>query len=234
MTFHGRGRCEPRLAAFAEQHHRADRPDPPEQERHGRRVGVRDELDVGAEQALRVVPDPGEPREARVAADPSEHVGVREHEQGEQSADHHRPERAARPSLEGAVGVRVPHLVREQQDERDVRPPEGRVAEPERDHVDDRRAERHRERHPHPEPTVQADGPRADRHDHEVDREEPQRPERHGRPGRQHAAEQPGVAPQRGPGLRAGVREVQDHHHDRPDAEEHQRRAAAAGRSARG
>ena len=78
----------------AQQHQSADRPDASEQEADGRRVGVRDELDIGAEQALRIVADVREPVEPRAAREPEQRRFVREDQPAE--PDHHHPQNARR------------------------------------------------------------------------------------------------------------------------------------------
>ena len=215
---------QPTLQGRAQQHRGADRPDPAEQEAHRRRVGVRDTLDVGAEQTLRVVPDAGEPIEPRVAEQLPERRSRQQREQAEPANDH-RPEHALRQTGERPVGVEEPELVREQQHERHVAPPQDVDPDDESEHVGCDGARDHHRRHPPPEATVQPDQPRRERDHDQVDAEEPQRPEREGGAGRQEEPQQGRVAPHPRSGRRADIQQVHRELDDRPDREEDERGA---------
>ena len=192
----------------------AERPHPAQQEAHRRRVGVRDRLHVGPEQALGVVPDPGEPVEADVAEQP-EHPRGREDDEAGEPTDDHRPVPPAGPGRQRPVRVGVSELVREEQDERDVQPPPSPDAGGERDQVDDDGADPHREWDPQTEAAVQPDRERRDHDDHQVDAQEPQGTERDRGARGLHPAQERRLAPEPRPGGRADVREVEhDLHHE--------------------
>jgi hypothetical protein len=89
--------------------------------------------------------------------------------------------------------------------------------------MDDEGAHDHHGRNPPSQPLVQPHRHRADAHHHEVDGQEPQRPERDGLPRRPHAPQQHEVPDPRAR-RRAGVGEVQHHLDDGPHAHQHQRR----------
>jgi len=113
--------------------------------------------------------------------------------------------------------------VRQQQDERNVRPPNGRDPDREADHVGDARADHNDGRHPPTEPAMQIDHPRRDADDHEVDGKEPERPERQGGPGREERAKERRSVPDPRTRGRSDVEQVHPDDHRAPDREEHER-----------
>ena len=216
---------QPPLQIRSREHDGADRPDPAEQETHGGWVGVRHHLDVGAEQALGIGPDPREPVEPRVAEElPERRVG-QQHEAAE-TRRHHPPQRRLRRAIEGAVRIEEPELVRQQQHERDVAPPHRRPATLEPDDVGADRARDHHDRHTTIGRTpVQSDHPRRHGDDDEIHPEEPERAERQRRSWRQEQTEQRRVAHQPRAGRRADIEQVHPDDGRAPDDEEHQRGA---------